>query len=129
MAGVLIVDDEPYVLHVLQNFLERDGHAVETARNGEEALARMELAQPDVLITDVQMPRIGGQQLCREVDERYPDPRRLVLVMTSRTDRELRAWAERANAEFLEKPISPRRVLSRVAKHLRAIESAEMKSA
>lgn len=125
MARVLLVDDEPYVLHVLQQFFERSGHVVETAGDGEEALNRACSSPPEVLVTDVQMPRIGGQQLCEELALRCPDPRRLVLVMTSRTDRDLRAWAAgMANAEFFEKPVSPRRMLARVNELLKQRDDA-----
>ena len=121
---VLVVDDEPYVAHVLKQFFERAGYVVETAGNGEEALRVMASFQADVVITDVQMPRIGGQQFCQEMMERFPDPARLVLVMTSRTDRELRAWAQSmSNAEFLEKPVSPRRVLARVNEYFKQREA------
>lgn len=125
MNQVLLVDDEAYVLHVLRQFFERAGYVVQTASNGEEALALVETFRPAVLLTDVQMPRMGGQQLCEEIATRFPDPNRLVLVMTSRTDRELRTWAAAMdNAEFIEKPVSPRRVLARVAEHCRLLDGA-----
>ncbi|MEQ8659780.1 MAG: response regulator [Gammaproteobacteria bacterium] len=115
---VLVVDDEAYVTHVLRQYLARDGYAVEVAANGEQALTVAQSFAPEVVITDVQMPRMNGQMLCEELIRRDPDTPPLLLVMTSRTDRDLRAWAATmGNAEFIEKPISPRRVLERVAAH------------
>ncbi|MCB1746132.1 MAG: response regulator [Gammaproteobacteria bacterium] len=117
-ARVLIVDDEAYVTHVLNQFLARAGYTVKTASNGAQALALLETFDADALITDVQMPRLGGRELVGEVATRFPRADRLVLVMTSRTDRELRAWAcSVENADFLEKPVSPRRVVARLAEH------------
>ncbi|MGE0486595.1 MAG: response regulator [Gammaproteobacteria bacterium] len=122
-ARVLVVDDEAYVTHVLSQFLVRAGYAVRTASNGEQALALLETCDADVLITDVQMPRLGGRELVAAVASRFPRPDRLVLVMTSRTDRDLRAWAcSVENADFLEKPVSPRRVVARLAEHFAVAE-------
>ncbi len=115
---ILVVDDEAYVTHVLRQYLERDGYSVRTASNGEQALEAAEDFEPEVVITDVQMPRMNGQMLCEELVRRRSESAPLLLVMTSRTDRELRTWAATmGNADFLEKPVSPRRVLARIAEH------------
>lgn len=115
---ILVVDDEAYVTHVLRQYLERDGYSVRTASNGEQALEAATDFEPEVVITDVQMPRMNGQMLCEELVRRHSEAAPLLLVMTSRTDRELRTWAATmGNADFLEKPVSPRRVLARIAEH------------
>lgn len=113
---VLIVDDEPQVSQVLQTFLVRAGYTIAIARNGVEGLDKVAQLEPDVIITDIQMPIIGGQELCERSEQEFPRPGRLILVMTSRTDREIRLWAETmANVELVEKPLSPRRLLNRLA--------------
>jgi len=121
---ILVVDDEAYVTHVLRQYLERDGYSVRTASNGEKALEAAEDFDPEVVITDVQMPRMNGQTLCEELVRRRAAAAPLLLVMTSRTDRELRAWAQTmVAADFLEKPVSPRRVLARIAEHFAPTEA------
>ncbi|WGR93972.1 response regulator [Bradyrhizobium sp. ISRA435] len=66
---VLVVDDTPAMLRVAAEHLERDGFNVTVARDGEEALARAELVQPDLVLLDVMMPRIDGFETCRRPGE------------------------------------------------------------
>jgi CheY-like chemotaxis protein len=114
--SVLIVDDEPHVIRVLRLTLEREGYDVITANNGNEALAMLEQRLPDVVVTDLQMPQGGGRVLCETARCRYPANAFLILVMTSMTALEEREWvAQLENIEFLEKPLSPRRLVARLA--------------
>jgi CheY-like chemotaxis protein len=66
MAEILVVEDEPAIRMVLREVLEMERHTVREASNGEEALASLKAAPPDVVLLDLFMPRIGG----REVVER-----------------------------------------------------------
>lgn len=117
---ILIVDDEPHVLRVLGMTLAREGYEVETAVNGMQALEKFALRAPDVMITDVQMPKMGGRELCEAARERFPECAALIMVMTSMTALEQRAWVGRLNdVEFLEKPLSPRRLVGRLATYFR----------
>jgi len=64
------------------------------------------------LITDIQMPRMTGQELCHRVREALPERTFPILVMTSRVEREHRQWASALpGIEFLEKPLSPRKLV------------------
>ncbi len=69
---VLIVDDDADTRTMLSVFLERSGFAVVTAGDGEEALSKVAVAPPDVVVTDVVLPRVDGLTLCRRIkgDER-----------------------------------------------------------
>jgi len=115
MKKILIVDDEPHVALVLKQFLERAGLCVLTALNGELALSIIKQEAPDVIVTDVQMPKMGGIELCETIKKTMPDLNSLLILMTSRTDREIRIWVEQqANIEMMEKPLSMRRLLVRI---------------
>ena len=63
MKRVLVVDDEENLRLVVRSFLKRDGFEVEVAGSGEEALAMLESFGPDVILTDVRMPKMGGLDL------------------------------------------------------------------
>lgn len=118
---ILIVDDEAHVIRVLRLMLEREGYQVMAAGDGNEALGKMEAARPDAMISDIQMDGMNGRDLCRTVRERYPDDPFLILVMTSMTAAEERTWVRGlANVEFLEKPLSPRQLVARLAVHFNA---------
>lgn len=109
----MIVDDEPHVIHVLKVFLEKNNYDVISASNGLEALQNLNMTDPDVIITDVQMPKMTGQELCEKIRADSANAHCRLIVMTSRTDNELRTWAKSfENLEFLEKPLSPRRLVA-----------------
>jgi CheY-like chemotaxis protein len=115
MKKIIIVDDEPHVLRVLKLSLENEGYAVETYANGKEALARLQQVIPDILITDIQMPQINGEELCRYIQEHMPDRNFPIFVLTSRTEIEHREWTrEIDNLLFLEKPVSIRDLVGKI---------------
>ncbi len=111
MNTILIVDDEPHVIHVIKQFLARFGYRIISASNGKQALTVIDAEHPDVLVTDIQMPKMSGQELCTAIDAKCGDYKPLMIIMTSRTDQELRSWSETfPNAKFMEKPLSLRRL-------------------
>ena len=73
MKQILLVDDEAVVRRVLRVALEKAGFAVETASNGEEALTSLRERSPDVLITDIEMPRMDGRTLCETLHAEQPE--------------------------------------------------------
>jgi len=108
---ILIVDDEPHVIYVIKQYIERRGYIVSTAENGIRGLEAYEKERPDIIITDIQMPLMSGQEFCEKILERYADNLPIIFVMTSRTDKQLRSWAEKIpTIKFLEKPLSLRRL-------------------
>ncbi len=115
MNKILIADDEPHVLRVLKLSLEKEGYAVETSNNGKEALARLEQSHPDILITDIQMPLMTGEELCKHINAHMPERKFLIFVLTSRTEIEHREWSrDIQNLLFLEKPVSIRNLLDKI---------------
>ncbi|RDH85515.1 MAG: hypothetical protein DIZ78_11290 [endosymbiont of Escarpia spicata] len=113
MKKILIADDEPHAIRILRQSLERAGYQVEGARNGLEAIEKLREQMPDVLITDIQMPRMTGQELCAQIVEEMPQRDFLIFVLTSRTEIEHREWSAGIdNLRFLEKPISVRKLIA-----------------
>lgn len=112
---ILIADDEPHVVRVLRLTLEREGYAVDSAKNSVDALAKIGVCMPDILITDVQMPGGSGRDLCETVRQRYPDHELPILVMSSMTALDGRNWVKGlSRIEFLEKPLSPRNLVAKL---------------
>ena len=115
MKKIVIADDEPHVLRVLKMSLEKEGYEVEVCANGREALARLEQEQPDILITDIQMPQMTGEELCLHINEHMPNRKFLIFVLTSRTEIEHREWSRKVhNLLFLEKPVSIRDLVDKL---------------
>jgi CheY-like chemotaxis protein len=115
MKKIVIAADEPHVLRVLKLSLEKEGYAVDTCANGKEALARLEQEYPDILITDIQMPKMTGEELCLHIERHMPDRNFLIFVLTSRTEIEHREWSREVhNLLFLEKPVSIRNLVEKL---------------
>ena len=114
---ILVADDELHMIRVIKLFLERAGYKVDTAANGQEALDSILLDPPDVLLIDINMPRMTGQQLCMELQQRLPERKFPIFVMTSMTERENRDWTEKIpNTALLEKPLSMRVLIADLAR-------------
>lgn len=115
MKRILLVEDEAHIVRVMKMALERAGFAVETAGNGEEALKYLENGHPDVMITDIDMPRMTGRELCMRINADMPDRNFFIVVVTARTEIEHREWSQLIpNLGFLEKPVSVRKLVSRL---------------
>lgn len=115
MKRILLVEDEAHIVRVMKMALERAGFAVETASNGEEALKYLENGHPDVMITDIDMPRMTGRELCMRINADMPDRNFFIVVVTARTEIEHREWSQLIpNLGFLEKPVSVRKLVSRL---------------
>ena len=113
-----MADDEPMVLRVLRLQLERAGYEVDTAPNGEVALEKVRENPPDVLITDIEMPRMNGEQLCLRLQSEFPDRSFPIFVATSLTGLRHRDWTHgMANLHFLEKPLSARKMLTSLSEY------------
>lgn len=121
MKRILLVDDEAHVIRVMQHALEREGYSVDSARNGELALDKIRIQQPDAMVVDVQMPRMSGDQLCLQLREEFPLREFLIMVCTSRTEAEYRDWSKDfQNLIFVEKPMSIRVLLSTLSEYFNA---------
>ncbi len=115
MKRVLIVDDHAPVIRVLKLGIEDAGYEVDTASNGAECLAKLCEGHPDFLVTDIDMPRMSGKELCLAIVEQFPSRDFPIVVLTSRTEMEHRDWTRAIeNLTFMEKPVSVRRLLSHI---------------
>jgi CheY-like chemotaxis protein len=104
--------------------LEKEGYQVTTAIDGKDALEKIAKSRPDILITDIDMPRMSGKELCLQIEETMPDRVFPIYVATSLTALEHREWSGIIpNVIFLEKPISIRKLRSAIQEFIPADES------
>ncbi len=112
---ILIADDEAHIRHIVSMKLSNAGYETVTAADGEEALELFQAENPDLVITDYQMPYLSGMELCRrllEVRSSSPAP---VLMLTARGfDITPPEMAAAGITEVLLKPFSPREILAKV---------------
>ena len=124
-ATIMVVDDSLTVRRVTQRLLERQGFQVMLAKDGVDALRQMQDALPDVLLVDIEMPRMDGYDLTRTVRSN-PDTRNIpILMITSRTAAKHRSLAfELGVNEYLGKPYQEEELLRLIRRHLSARASA-----
>jgi two-component system NtrC family sensor kinase len=104
---VLVVDDEPHILHYMRATLEAWGHIPVVASDGEEALSRADREQFDLIISDLRMPRFGGREFYEELARRNPAMASRLVFSTGDTVRgDTLAFLETLDRPYLHKPFS-----------------------
>jgi DNA-binding response OmpR family regulator len=102
---VLVVDDEPQVVWVLQLALDAEGYEVLTARNGIEAMAKISEGHPELMVLDVMMPRMDGWSVMRELAKLPADERPRVVMVTALASGRDRETAQQLGVDvYMPKP-------------------------
>ncbi len=117
MAKILVVDDEPNLLHSVAYSLRREGHEVIAAADGEDALAQARRERPDLLILDVMLPRLDGFEVCRRLRAESTLPILMLTAKDAEIDRVV--GLELGADDYLTKPFSMRELIARVRAMLR----------
>ena len=117
MPQVLVVDDDPHIRQLLVFALEKAGLGAHEAPDGEAALVSVAQARPDLVILDINMPRLDGLEVCRRLRAQGELP---ILFLSSRDDEIDRILGIELGADdYVVKPFSPREVVARVQAILR----------
>ena len=114
---MLVVDDEPMVLEVLTRYLTREGFGVDTAEDGDKAMATFEANQPDLVVLDLMLPRLDGIEVFRRIRDRGATAVIMLSAKGEETDRVV--GLELGADDYITKPFSPREVVARVRAVLR----------
>ncbi len=125
MAHVLVVEDDEVIRGMLVFLLEGDGHTVEQAAEGDEALSILRRRTPDCIVLDLMMPGVDGLTVLRtrQAEGFAADARVVVLTARSGTDDAVWCWEAGAD-EFLTKPFEPEHLL-RIVRVLASLSPAE----
>lgn len=104
---VLLIEDEPNIIEAIRFILSRDGYAVKTHSNGQDAVSAVHDRQPDLVILDVMLPGKSGFDILRELRENPRTKALPILMLTARGQNKDREMAERAGvSRFMTKPFS-----------------------
>ncbi|WP_296600324.1 response regulator transcription factor [Phenylobacterium sp.] len=122
MPQVLVVDDDPHIRQLLVFALEKAGLAAREAEDGEAALASVAQQRPDLVVLDINMPKLDGLEVCRRLRAQGDIP---ILFLSSRDDEIDRILGIELGADdYVVKPFSPREVTARVQAILRRARAA-----
>ncbi|MGV3487752.1 MAG: response regulator YycF [Tuberibacillus sp.] len=114
---ILVVDDEQPIADILEFNLKKEGYQVTVAYDGEEALAKVEEDQPDLILLDVMLPQKDGMEVCREIRKKFNMPIIMLTAKDSEIDKVL--GLEMGADDYVTKPFSNRELIARVKANLR----------
>lgn len=121
MTRIMIVDDEPRILEVVQKYLAREGFQVATAKDGEAALTTFAAHNPDLVVLDLMLPKLDGLEVFRRMRQKSSVP---VIMLTARGEETDRVVGLELGADdYITKPFSPRELVARVKAVLRRATS------
>lgn len=115
MAKILVVDDSPTEVHVLQTILQKHGHEVVVAQSGEEGIEVAKNNIPDLVLMDVVMPGMNGFQATRQLSKEPSTENIPVIVVTTKDQETDKVWAMRQGAkDYLVKPVQEKALIEHV---------------
>lgn len=112
---VLVADDEPNIVAALEFLLRRSGYEVETARNGDEALAMIERSPPDLVLLDVMMPLKDGHAVCQRIRDSEKSRHVKVIMLTAKgRDADVNKGLAHGADLYVTKPFSTRELMESI---------------
>jgi two-component system alkaline phosphatase synthesis response regulator PhoP len=112
---ILVVDDEIYIVHILDFSLGVEGYEVMTALDGEQALAKVAQDKPDLIVLDIMMPKLDGYETCKALKS-APETRDIPIILLSAKGRNVdqKVGFEVGADDYITKPFSPRKLVERI---------------
>ncbi|MGE5604777.1 MAG: response regulator transcription factor [Bacteroidota bacterium] len=123
MAKILVIEDELKILQIIEAYLKKEGYQVFTATDGLYGLEQTKQLNPDLVILDLMLPRLSGEQFLTEVRQISDVP---VIILSAKTSEDERIFGLNIGADdYLTKPFSPRELVARVQAQLRRARVAK----
>ena len=123
MKKILVVDDEPKIIQLTQDYLENAGFSVISAGDGEDALVVIQAEKPDLVVLDLGLPGMDGLDVCRSIRKTSNLP---IIMLTARDEEtDKLVGLELGADDYVTKPFSPKELVARVRSVLRRSELAQ----
>ncbi len=117
---ILIVDDDPGLLTLLDRRLKANGYEVVSASDGKEAIEKTKQTQPDMIIMDVMMAPMNGYQACREIKNNPRFAKTPIMLLTARGTESDKFWGTESGADvYVTKPYEPKELLQIIDKMIK----------
>jgi len=112
---ILVVDDEIYIVHILDFSLGMEGYEVVTALDGEQALEKLKVEKPDLIVLDIMMPKLDGYEVCKAIKS-DPETRQIPVILLSAKGRNVdqKMGFDVGADDYITKPFSPRKLVERI---------------
>lgn len=123
--NVLVVDDEPALVHYIAAALKNEADNISMAMNGQEALSLLDTINPevfpDLIISDVNMPQLNGFAMAEEIRSRYPQKLLPIVFLTGANEADTFAQSLKMGDDFVSKPVDTSVLIAKVRTHLRHV--------
>jgi DNA-binding response OmpR family regulator len=117
VTRILLVEDDPDTIEIIQLYLENEGYEVNVATDGLEALRQSKVLNPDLVLLDLMLPKVDGMEVCRLIRKESWTP---IIMLTARVEEDSRLSGLDLGADdYISKPFSPKEVVARVKAVLR----------
>ena len=117
--NILIIEDNAHIRRVVELKLRKAGYQVLIAKDGEEGLNLIKSQHPDVVITDIAMPKLDGKAVCIKANEFKKEWPFLTLIVSCSLTFDEKKWVNTMkDTQFMEKPFSPNKILQCVDQYL-----------
>lgn len=124
---ILLVDDEPDILEILEYNLAQEGYQISTANNGKEAVTKAKKELPHLIILDVMMPEMDGIEACEHIRKIPELQQTIITFLTARSEDYSQVAGFDAGADdYIAKPIKPKVLVSKIKALLRRFKEDEM---
>ncbi len=112
---ILVVDDEIYIVHILDFSLGMEGYEVVTALDGEQALEKLVSERPDLIVLDIMMPKLDGYEVCKSIKSNS-ETRHIPVILLSAKGRNVdqKLGFDVGADDYITKPFSPRKLVERI---------------
>jgi len=112
IGKIMVVDDDRNICELLRLYLEKEGYALVIANDGEEALAKFSVENPDLILLDIMMPKLDGWQVCREIRKKSKCPIIMLTAKGETFDKVL--GLELGSDDYVVKPFDPKEIVARI---------------
>jgi len=126
---ILVVDDEIYIVHILDFSLGMEGYEVVTALDGEQALHKVKSDKPDLVVLDIMMPKLDGYETCK-ILKTDPETKNIPVILLSAKGRNVdqKMGFQVGADDYITKPFSPRKLVERINMILGQTSTQQMAS-
>jgi two-component system alkaline phosphatase synthesis response regulator PhoP len=124
---ILVVDDEIYIVHILDFSLGMEGYEVVTALDGEEALRKVQECKPDLVVLDIMMPKMDGYETCKTLKSEESTKHIPVILLSAKgRNVDMQTGYDVGADDYITKPFSPRKLVDRINAMLGQTDSASL---
>lgn len=111
---ILVVDDDPVIIRLVQSFLSSKGFEVVTAYDGLDALVQIKRESPELVVLDIEMPEINGYDVCHELRFNSDFDKIPIILLTIREQELDERLGKKINIEYLPKPVDTNKLLEKI---------------